>query len=608
MAKRKKNLKKKKKQLNKKKRKVQKKKVVSSVKQTKNDSLKVQNASKDKDNKEDNKTKKENKQEEAPEKKKKISSKDNKVKEVKTSKEKKQKEVSKKEKKATSKDEKVKEAKTSKENKQEEASEKEKETLSKDNKVKEEKKKFKLKYIIIILIALILIPISLYIIYQFNYPKFKNVTLNTGTNINKLSIELFIKNKGNLSDKASITYKNLKTITINDKKLIKSSGKYKVIIKDRGKTYKTYLKIKDDKAPNLTLKEVKIIEGTNININNFINSCEDNSYDKCTLNITDEKGKNIDLDVTVTDKRVIYITAKDKAGNKVTKETNLKVVSKKVVAERYNKCLTKTLDDNNFSENLKNIKTSILSLYNTNANFKYEDLNDGYTFNKNKNNAFYAASVNKLPLVLYAYYLADNGKLDLNQKMTYTSSFYHGGSGVIRYNKFGTVYTLNDLLDKTIIYSDNIAYFMLLTKINKSDVKSYFNKLGYNIIYTDNFGNVSPEGMSVYAKAAYNYYLKGTPNAKRLIDNMKKSDELDVIKNKDFTFALAHKYGYQGIYYNDVSIAFDKHPYTLSIMSTMGNTKEKDNFFLKSHKLINEFNNLYWQEKEAYCKKQAETI
>ncbi len=530
------------------------------------------------------------------------------------------------------------EANESKNNKAEKAPElKADEKENKESKTisKKEAKRF-LEYIWILLgvvTGLLVVFGTLYVIKVFDYPEFKTVILDTGTAVDKLSLDLFIKKKGNLTDKAKITYKKLETIkvfvdqddkeissdaaynddktlkeNVKEKEVIKGFGTYKVVIKDRKKTYNTKLIIEDKKEPTLTLKEVKIIEGTKIDINSFIVSCTDNSHTECIFEVTNENGFKTDLDTSITDGRDIYITAKDKALNKAVQKTRLVVVSKAVIKERYNKCFSSKLSDNDFSAELKKLKSNILGMYNTNANFKYEDFNDGYTFGKNQNAALYAASVNKLPLVIYAYYLADQGKLNLNEKMTYTSNFRHGGSGVIQYSPIGTVYTLNELLDKTIIYSDNVGYFMLLSKISKSDVKKYWNKLGYNIIYTDNFGNVSPEGMSVYAKEAYKYYLKGSSNAKRLISNMKKSDELDVIKNSGINYELAHKYGYQGIYYNDVSIAFDQHPYSLSIMSTMGDTKAKDNFFLKSHKLINEFNRLYWQEKSQVCKIKSETL
>ncbi len=292
---------------------------------------------------------------------------------------------------------------------------------------------------------------------------------------------------------------------------------------------------------------------------------------------------------------VIYPHKMAKALDKSNKEAEMDMA-------KYQECLNaRNFTDENFSETLKNKKSEILELYNTNANFKYEDLKDGYTFGKNENAVQYAASVNKLPLAIYAYHLADENKLDLEKKKTYTSKYYHTGSGVLRYTNFGGVYTLRDLLDKLILYSDNVAYDMLVEEVPLADVKAYWNTKGYNIVYSDKFGNVSPHGMSVYAKEVYNYYLTKQENAKVLVQNMQQSDELDCVKNKGVPYQIAHKYGFYDVYYNDVSVVFDLNPYSLSITSTMGDTKRKDEFFLKSHQLINDFNHLYWQEKSNLC-------
>ena len=274
----------------------------------------------------------------------------------------------------------------------------------------------------------------------------------------------------------------------------------------------------------------------------------------------------------------------------------------KMDMKKYQECLqSQNFTDEKFSEALKNKKRAILELYNTNANFKYEDLKDGYTFGQNIDEALYAASVNKLPLAIYAYHLADENKLDLNKQKTYTSKYYHTGSGVLRYTKFGGVYTLSELLDKLLLYSDNIAYDMLVEEVPLADVKAYWHTKGYDIVYTDKFGNVSPHGMSVYAKEVYNYYLTGSKNAKVLVQNMQQSDELDSVKNKDVPYEIAHKYGFYDVYYNDVSVVFDLNPYSVSITSTMGDTERKKEFFLQTHRLLNEFNHLYWQEKTNLC-------
>ncbi len=271
--------------------------------------------------------------------------------------------------------------------------------------------------------------------------------------------------------------------------------------------------------------------------------------------------------------------------------------------EEYNSCLASSdFTETFFSEELTNLLSTILALDTERTGFKYENLIDGFTFSMDEEKEVYAASVNKLPLVLYAYQLADSGQLDLNEEMTYTREFVHDGTGIIQNSPLGTSYTIATLLDYTILYSDNVAYFMLIDKLGLDNVYSFVSNLGYNINYVDNFGYVSPLGESIYAKAVYEYYLSGSINAQTLIENMQNSDELDTIKDDSDDYEVAHKYGYQSEYYNDVSIVFANNPYSLSVVTTLGDTEEKDQFYLTLHDLVYEFNELYWAEKEAFCK------
>ena len=249
-----------------------------------------------------------------------------------------------------------------------------------------------------------------------------------------------------------------------------------------------------------------------------------------------------------------------------------------------------------------------ISLYNgVNANFMYTDLESDYSFGKGEDSELYAASVTKLPAVLYAYKLADDGKLDLDKELTYLAKYKTGGSGIIQNDSIGTKYKLRTILEYTIRYSDNIGYAMLLDELGgRSVVKEYWANLGYDIHYSDNFGNLSPSLGNGYIKEVYKYYLTGKDNAKKLIQDMKVSDNLDYVKSGDIE--VAHKYGEYvegGGYYNDVSLNFTEHPFALSITSTLGLTDKMKNLFLKTHQLSIEFNNLYYVEKANYCTNKA---
>ena len=277
--------------------------------------------------------------------------------------------------------------------------------------------------------------------------------------------------------------------------------------------------------------------------------------------------------------------------------------------EAYKTCMSEeVLKEEDFSDELNAKKDEIIGLYSgVNADFMYTDLESDYSFGEGEDSEIYAASVTKLPAVLYAYKLADDGKLDLDKELTYLAKYSAGGSGIIQNDSVGTKYKLSTVLEYTIRYSDNIGYAMLLDELGgKNKVKEYWESLGYEIHYSDNFGNLSPELGNGYIKEVYKYYLTGKDNAKKLVEDMEKSDNLEYVKSGDIK--VAHKYGEYvegGGYYNDVSLNFTDHPFALSITSTLGLTDRMKNLFLETHKLSIEFNNMYYEEKGNYCMEKS---
>ena len=187
--------------------------------------------------------------------------------------------------------------------------------------------------------------------------------------------------------------------------------------------------------------------------------------------------------------------------------------------EAYKTCMSEeVLKEEDFSDELNAKKDEIIGLYSgVNADFMYTDLESDYSFGEGEDSEIYAASVTKLPAVLYAYKLADDGKLDLNKELTYLAKYSAGGSGIIQNDSVGTKYKLSTVLEYTIRYSDNIGYAMLLDELGgRNKVKEYWESLGYEIHYSDNFGNLSPALGNGYIKEVYKYYLTGKDNAKKI--------------------------------------------------------------------------------------------
>lgn len=105
------------------------------------------------------------------------------------------------------------------------------------------------------------------------------------------------------------------------------------------------------------------------------------------------------------------------------------------------------------------------------------------------------ASLIKLPYAVFVCQQLTAGVRSLDDTMTYTSSWYHGGSGVIRHNGYGKSYTIRELLDYSLRYSDNVAYDMLVYLFGVEGFNSMVESWGYSV----RIANPSPRFPAVSA-------------------------------------------------------------------------------------------------------------
>ncbi len=78
---------------------------------------------------------------------------------------------------------------------------------------------------------------------------------------------------------------------------------------------------------------------------------------------------------------------------------------------------------------------------------------------------FNSASVIKIPVMVLAFQLADQGKLSLEERVTIQAADVRGGSGVFRYHDPGMQPTLRDVILQMIITSDNTATDIAIAKV-----------------------------------------------------------------------------------------------------------------------------------------------
>ncbi|SOC13361.1 beta-lactamase class A [Ureibacillus xyleni] len=229
----------------------------------------------------------------------------------------------------------------------------------------------------------------------------------------------------------------------------------------------------------------------------------------------------------------------------------------------------------NFKENLSKEINQYIKKFSGSIAIEYYDLTTGETYQNNATKAYVAASTIKLPLAMYIMELADQEKIDLNQKLTYKKHHYVGGSGVLLGHKVGSKYTIKDLLRKSMVFSDNIAYSMLKEKVGEKNYVKYMKKLGATYSSRNALSNTSAHDLILYVQQLYKLG-QTTENGNELNKYLQQTIYNETIPAGVKGVKVAHKVGMIPMYQlsHDVGIVYDESPYAIAVM-TKGFSYEK---------------------------------
>ncbi|MEQ1866756.1 MAG: serine hydrolase, partial [Micropepsaceae bacterium] len=108
-------------------------------------------------------------------------------------------------------------------------------------------------------------------------------------------------------------------------------------------------------------------------------------------------------------------------------------------------------------------------------------LGTGEEASVNATRHFETASTFKLAVMVLAYQMADQKKLNLNERYTIKPSDIRGGSGIFRYQDMGLNPTIRDVITQMIITSDNSATDIMLAKVGGvGALNAWLKQSGYN--------------------------------------------------------------------------------------------------------------------------------
>ena len=96
--------------------------------------------------------------------------------------------------------------------------------------------------------------------------------------------------------------------------------------------------------------------------------------------------------------------------------------------------------------------------------------------------SFNSQSVIKIPIMVRAFQMAEQGALNLDERITLGRADLRDGSGVFQFADLGLAPTLRDLIQQMVITSDNTATDVLTTRVGGVDVlNAWLAKSGYQM-------------------------------------------------------------------------------------------------------------------------------
>ncbi len=250
--------------------------------------------------------------------------------------------------------------------------------------------------------------------------------------------------------------------------------------------------------------------------------------------------------------------------------------------------LTNAPDGKAFDPELLSRLSAVCRDHKNEISVYYKDLKTGYSIEFRADEIYQTASVIKAP---YVKHLLESGA-DLTKKLK--SSNKQGYSYIDKYPE-GTEFTVKELMEYAVRYSDNTAYYVLNKEFGFNGFNAYAKGLGVRANADRNlvlqfskprFGYLSARDAGLYFEDIANY-IEGTDERQKLLKEWLTTTTVDGMLADALgkTYTLAHKYGQQdlgyaaGRAYHDAAIVYSPNPYVLTILSTMKADATADKVF-----------------------------
>ncbi len=225
------------------------------------------------------------------------------------------------------------------------------------------------------------------------------------------------------------------------------------------------------------------------------------------------------------------------------------------------------------------------------ASIYFRDIDPGLWVSINEQATFSPGRLLKIPIMIAYYKLAETDSSILDNTLTFNySDAYTGGPdpvvGNVKKLELGQSYTVDDLINRMIVNSDNDAANMLYDNIDKSTLDEIFSDLGISFKEDkDNPDVISLKQYSLFYRVLYNStYLNRKYSSKALAVLVQSPEDIGIFSGIPKNVQSANRYGSRTIgnifELYDCGIAYyPGHPYLLCVTAKGTSLKNIEQFF-----------------------------
>jgi beta-lactamase class A len=196
------------------------------------------------------------------------------------------------------------------------------------------------------------------------------------------------------------------------------------------------------------------------------------------------------------------------------------------------------------------------------------DIGKNTGFGINEQTIYTAASVNKVSILAALYYQAQKGEVDLDERVTVQDSDIQDyGTGILRYEGAGGVYSIKTLAQFMMTKSDNTAAYILSQHVGPAKIQQLLDSWG--LIQTNMADNkTSNKDMAMLFTKMYRGQIANKALTAEMLGFMVSSDfenRLPALLPKEVK--IYHKIGSEIGNIHDVGIIEAAHPYYIGVFS-----------------------------------------